>query len=69
MGDNLAHPQYLCSIPPKYKNIDNFLKNELDIPKYFTYFKKLYKAKNKNEDVKSKISEILTLTKDIKFNL
>ena len=69
MGDNLVHPQYLWSIPPKYKNIDNFLKNELDISNYFTYFKKLYKAKNKNEDVKSKISEILTLTKDIKFNL
>ena len=69
MGDNLAHPRCLWSVPPECKSVGNFLKDELDVSDCFACFKKLYKAKNKNEDVKSKISEILTLAGGVGFNL
>ena len=67
-GDHLAHNGYRNDFLKDYRKVWIFLENYLEVGKYFRDFSNLYIAKNRNEDVKSKINYIKEMVRYIDFN-
>ena len=67
LGDRFAHPEFIYDLTYDNKNIEKFLKNELEIKNYFSLFKKLYQIKNRDENITNIIQEINEMIINVNF--